>query len=176
MEPISRAEAKSKQAKIYFTGQPCKNGHVAYRYVLNGACSECVKVNNSKKGGVDLPARREAAATLVQVKLRIYADDLEVMKASAFGFASMRFPVLQMGDVYPELLPTNVAAGTGLYRFNCHVDDVHALREIAAGLVKGHTINPEEARRVAFGKAADVPMATVPDWAKEARPGDPDYK
>lgn len=43
MEPvsISRAEAKAKSLKRYFTGNPCKNGHVAQRQVSNGCCVTC---------------------------------------------------------------------------------------------------------------------------------------
>jgi hypothetical protein len=39
--PSSRAEAKSIGAKYYFTGLPCKHGHVAIRQTSNGNCKEC---------------------------------------------------------------------------------------------------------------------------------------
>lgn len=41
MEIISREEAASQGKKRYFTGQPCRNGHVAQRYVLNSGCLDC---------------------------------------------------------------------------------------------------------------------------------------
>ncbi len=41
--PKTRAEAKSTGAKYYFTGEPCKHGHVALRKT-KGACVECLKV------------------------------------------------------------------------------------------------------------------------------------
>ena len=41
--PKTRKEAKAKGAKYYFTGEPCKNGHVALRKT-KGACVECLKV------------------------------------------------------------------------------------------------------------------------------------
>lgn len=40
--PKTRKEAKAKGAKYYFTGEPCKNGHVALRKT-KGACVECLK-------------------------------------------------------------------------------------------------------------------------------------
>jgi hypothetical protein len=40
MDIISRAEAKAQGLTHYFTGKPCKNGHVAKRLVA-GACVEC---------------------------------------------------------------------------------------------------------------------------------------
>jgi hypothetical protein len=40
--PKTRAEAKAAGAKYYFTGEPCKHGHVAPRKT-KGACVECLK-------------------------------------------------------------------------------------------------------------------------------------
>jgi 5-methylcytosine-specific restriction endonuclease McrA len=45
--PKSRAEAKATGAKYYFTGEPCKHGHVAPRKT-KGACIECLKVEWEK--------------------------------------------------------------------------------------------------------------------------------
>ena len=36
------------KAKTYKTGKPCKNGHIAERYVSTGACVECVIPRNRK--------------------------------------------------------------------------------------------------------------------------------
>jgi hypothetical protein len=41
--PKSRAEAKATGATHYFTGEPCKNGHVAPRKT-KGSCTECLKL------------------------------------------------------------------------------------------------------------------------------------
>ena len=41
--PKTRAEAKAQGAKFYFTGEPCKHGHIAARKT-KGACVECLKV------------------------------------------------------------------------------------------------------------------------------------
>ena len=41
--PKSRAEAKAIGAKFYFTGEPCKHGHIAPRKT-KGNCVECMKV------------------------------------------------------------------------------------------------------------------------------------
>jgi hypothetical protein len=45
--PKTRAEAKSTGAKYYFTGEPCKHGHIALRKT-KGACVECLKVEWEK--------------------------------------------------------------------------------------------------------------------------------
>lgn len=41
--PTTREEAKKTGSKYYFTGQPCKHGHIAPRKT-KGACIECLKV------------------------------------------------------------------------------------------------------------------------------------
>lgn len=43
MEIITRDEAISRGYKKYFTGKPCKNGHVSQRYVSTRGCKECGK-------------------------------------------------------------------------------------------------------------------------------------
>lgn len=42
--PLTKQEAKKYGSKQYFTGVPCKNGHVAPRYSASGHCSECTKL------------------------------------------------------------------------------------------------------------------------------------
>lgn len=41
MLPQKRLEAKKLQVKRYFTGKPCKNGHIAERNTITGKCTEC---------------------------------------------------------------------------------------------------------------------------------------
>jgi len=45
--PNTREEAKKTGSKYYFTGQPCKHGHIALRKT-KGACVECLKVEWTK--------------------------------------------------------------------------------------------------------------------------------
>ncbi len=45
--PKTRAEAQATGAKYYFTGVPCKHGHIAPRKT-KGACVECLRVEWTK--------------------------------------------------------------------------------------------------------------------------------
>ena len=45
--PKTRQEAKATDAKYYFTGEPCKHGHIAPRKT-KGSCVECLKVEWEK--------------------------------------------------------------------------------------------------------------------------------
>lgn len=44
MEVISRQQAKALGLKRYFTGKPCKHGHIDERRVHDGACCECQRL------------------------------------------------------------------------------------------------------------------------------------
>lgn len=41
MNLLSRQEAIASGLKRYFTGVPCRNGHIAERYALKSSCVEC---------------------------------------------------------------------------------------------------------------------------------------
>lgn len=49
MEIISRKEALERGLKRYFTGKPCKRGHVAERQSSNGTCMDCYAEDVSGK-------------------------------------------------------------------------------------------------------------------------------
>jgi hypothetical protein len=40
---ISREEAKRQGRKRFYTGKPCKHGHISERYTKSNSCAECVK-------------------------------------------------------------------------------------------------------------------------------------
>lgn len=48
MKIISRKEAKSLGLKYYFTGKPCKHGHISQKQTNKGYCCACAR-NQSKK-------------------------------------------------------------------------------------------------------------------------------
>jgi hypothetical protein len=41
MRVVSRKEARAKDLLHYFTGKPCKRGHVSARFTENKTCVEC---------------------------------------------------------------------------------------------------------------------------------------
>lgn len=49
MQVISRSEAKELGLKKYFTGTPCKNGHLSERRVCNCICLECKRDPSSRE-------------------------------------------------------------------------------------------------------------------------------
>lgn len=70
--PRSRAEAKSSGAKHYFTGKPCKHGHVDKRYTVDGQCAECARI----KALARFNANKEVQSAKTRKYLRLrYATD-----------------------------------------------------------------------------------------------------
>ena len=64
MEIIARKEAIKKGLKHYFTGKPCKYGHVSIRITGNGMCCECSEMyyaNNKARLKEKRIAERENA-------------------------------------------------------------------------------------------------------------------
>lgn len=60
MQLISRSEAKAAGLKRYFTGQPCKSGHVVARITDSGSCVECRSIkkrgkSDTYRAGLGLP-------------------------------------------------------------------------------------------------------------------------
>lgn len=155
MERISRAAAVAAGQSTFFTGEPCKRGHVTYRYVKNGGCSDCIKTaaNMTAPPSQDDTTRKLEREKLVQVKLRAFPGDLPSLKSAALAFAAMRCPQLREVDVYPNLLPTNQAGGTGLYRFNCYQEDLDALRGVANSLLGAHAVDTSHVRAAAIAQA-----------------------
>lgn len=130
MEIISRTDARNSGKKTYYTGKPCVNGHVAYRYVQSGTCSQCINGDRGSVADPNLAARKAAKDQLVQVRIRIYDDERENVAVGVWALAVMRFPELTQGDVDPQLLPKDKASGTSRYAFYCHKDDIDAVIEL----------------------------------------------
>jgi hypothetical protein len=59
---ICRDEARALGLKRYFTGAPCKRGHVAERYVSSCRCMECDRVLALEWRVANLEKAREKGA------------------------------------------------------------------------------------------------------------------
>jgi hypothetical protein len=82
--PTTRAEAKRIGATHYFTGLPCKHGHIALRKT-KGACVECIKVEwqQSAAGRAEYFSAYNKSAAGLASKQRYYAANKELVIAKA---------------------------------------------------------------------------------------------
>lgn len=63
LEVIGRAEAKAAGFKRYFTGEVCKNGHVAERSVASTRCVSCSSNKYQRRSGYFAKWRKDNSAT-----------------------------------------------------------------------------------------------------------------
>ena len=84
--PKTRAEAKSTGAKYYFTGEPCKYGHIALRKT-KGACVECLKIEwqESNKKRSEYFAQYNQSDAGQAAKRRYYQENKEIVIIKAMG-------------------------------------------------------------------------------------------
>jgi len=71
---VSKPYVKGK----FFTGEPCKNGHVAERWAYNGMCVECKRIADkpsNMKAGKKYRIKNEYGLTLEQVESLFKSQD-----------------------------------------------------------------------------------------------------
>ena len=84
MEIINRRQAIASGLKHFYTGKPCKHGHLTERYVGNGGCLECLRPKTTAitVTGEILPAInereeiRKMKLSIEQQKINLKAQDL----------------------------------------------------------------------------------------------------
>jgi hypothetical protein len=80
--PTTRKEAKETKATHYFTGLPCKHGHIALRKT-KGSCVDCLKIEweetNAKRA---LLPKSEASKNAGK---KYYENNKELVKLKALG-------------------------------------------------------------------------------------------
>lgn len=81
-------EAAAKGARHYFTGQPCKRGHVAPRFVSNTGCTECAKLTAAEKESFAMPKTFKFA--------NLHADDHAEARAFCMMLQARRGQPVEM--------------------------------------------------------------------------------
>jgi 5-methylcytosine-specific restriction endonuclease McrA len=110
--PKTRAEAKASGAKYYFTGEPCKHGHVAPRKT-KGACLECLKLEweqgNVKRAEYFANYNRSEAGK--NAKKQYYAKnrDMVIARAQARPDQDKRQYQQRYQKANPELYKVNTS-------------------------------------------------------------------
>ena len=79
MQTITRTEAKSQGLKRYFTGKPCKHGHLTFRGVASGGCCECERLRSLKRSKT--PEGKAARTAWKQANLHRYSKYLADQRA-----------------------------------------------------------------------------------------------
>ena len=81
-KPQERAAAKASGEAMYFTGRPCKNGHVVLRFTSNGSCHECSLDYQKNSRLNNLAARKEKEKTSYANNRQKMVDIAKVYRAN----------------------------------------------------------------------------------------------
>jgi hypothetical protein len=89
MKIISRQAAKSKELKFYFTGKPCKNGHIEKRYTVSGHCPSC-SLDSTRRFYTQNPSYSTSRRSRKCAELRIAVYNKLGGKCSRCNFSDAR--------------------------------------------------------------------------------------
>ena len=85
----SKSEAKKLGLKYYFTGKPCKYGHVAERRVCNSTCKEChliaVKEHDKTRSGYFRDYNNTEERKLYMKEYGVNYENKEIVHAKYFS-------------------------------------------------------------------------------------------
>lgn len=71
-------QATQKNEKYYFTGKPCKHGHISKRNTHNGTCCECVqKASNACYHKTRTSPEKRKQQILNKIRVRALSEGLE---------------------------------------------------------------------------------------------------
>jgi hypothetical protein len=115
-KPQERAIALSEGRSMYFTGRPCKSGHVCKRITSNGNCIECLALAE---------------------KVRRQKDPEAARKRNATSYQRHRDKNIEAAAKYRKDNPEKVAAGTRRWRENnmgkrCAMEKARQARKVQA--------------------------------------------
>lgn len=115
MEIVNRADAIKRNLREYFTGLPCKNGHLAKRYTQSSACYECIHPNILRPGAELRESRAAARRRMVVKKFRISHAGINTFMAQAYALALSYEGSLQMSDLETRGRVFNLCSWAGIY-------------------------------------------------------------
>jgi hypothetical protein len=77
MDIISRKEAFKQGLKTYYTGKPCKWGHIARRYLQNGNCKTCARHKSTLQRR---KPKKKYAIDVSRLTMRLHMDDVAMVR------------------------------------------------------------------------------------------------
>lgn len=135
MEIMERKIAKLLGMIRYFTGKPCRNGHIASRFTQSGTCSECINV--PKRLQAKIRKERRLLDSLycmhfAKITIRAFPEDWKLIFDTAVALTTYRNYNLTADSI--RIMNSTGAAnedGTKLYKIRVHPDDMDTLHIMA---------------------------------------------
>jgi hypothetical protein len=101
---ISRAEAQAQGLKHYFTGKPCKHGHIAERTVDGGICKSARDGSRASKREVSTKMKMISAEEHETQATNLYDQIAETLSGSSVTVAALA--LMKVLDDMTTLLPS----------------------------------------------------------------------
>lgn len=115
MNITTRSQAIRGKLGEYFTGLPCKNGHIAKRYTRSGACYLCIHPDIPRPGAEQREERRVARQRMLIRRFRIADAQHSTFMAQALGLAISYEPSMEMADIRTRGKVIRLAKWAGIY-------------------------------------------------------------
>lgn len=159
MEIITRRQAIERRLPKYFTGEPCKNGHIAERYLVNSSCEHCIHPPDESLEAIarreerelvrqdklrrkdEREARTEAKSRMVRKKFRVNDCDLEGFRLAVLCSCMMREPAIRMQDIQSKWMPMRCNPTKQIYAFMIFPQDEMDLRKLECAWEKLHDVH-----------------------------------
>lgn len=140
---LSRQDAIAQKSSRYFTGQPCKHGHISERYTKSLNCIECLHPSfepediRLRKAARDAEriavrnAREQITSTrskLHQIRIRLHKNDLDLFEAMALAAAMSHEPAIRLKEIRCRFVPKMIGIDWHIYAFMCFPEDESTLR------------------------------------------------
>jgi hypothetical protein len=167
MDIISRDSALHNRDTCYFTGKPCKRGHISPRYVKNCACTACLHpVYTTAQSAERVKLTNQKSAMKDSLTLQgftIHPDDLEIFISTLLLYSQIRYPELIARDLTSRRKSISGGPEFRTYYFRAHLEDRPKLVEMEKSLASRRN-DLEQARRAseAFDKAMGIPQPAKP--------------
>jgi hypothetical protein len=153
----TRRDALEDGEMYYFTGIPCKHGHLSERAVESSQCAECARImasgvrlwgRASKAERAETAKRKAERAThakamrqIITVTCLCEAGDRQALTDIAISLCLAAYPVLTAADVTPS--PIAVRSKFSQYRVMVPAASASRIYEIAAVLRRQRGIDDE---------------------------------
>lgn len=173
MELLSRTDAISNRSLRYFTGKPCKRGHISERYTKTSMCIECL---HPSFDGLDSEQRRTQKDGLLTslsqmklIKIRLHLEDFELFQSAVLASAMARNPSIQLRHIRSRMVPRTIGAHTRIHGFMAFPEDESMLRALQDSLEAARKSSVSLLAQEKLQKALrDVAAEADAGWPKES--------
>lgn len=134
----ARIDARQRGEAEYFTGRPCKWGHVAPRRTDSGACKQCLRHVPLTPQEQDVPYAPPVPPppdpVLVQMGMYVMERDYVNLRTIVWDSVRARHPRATQSQVFGRGVPKLMAGGVLFIKPNVDPTDLDMLRQIKDAL------------------------------------------